>query len=77
MLGFDLTDEQLELKALAHKFAEQEIIPRAREYDEKEIFPRRRVREGVHGGADEFRRAEGNGWAGTGRARHEPDQSRS
>src|SRR5277367_6630518 len=39
MLGFDLTDEQLELKALAHKFAEQEIIPRAREYDEKEIFP--------------------------------------
>ena len=40
MLGFDLTDEQIELKALAHKFAEQEIIPRAREYDEKEIFPR-------------------------------------
>ncbi len=39
MLGFDLTDEQLELKQLAHKFAEQEIIPRAREYDEKEIFP--------------------------------------
>ena len=39
MFGFDLTDEQLELKSLAHKFAEQEIIPRAREYDEKEIFP--------------------------------------
>jgi acyl-CoA dehydrogenase len=39
MLGFDLTDEQRELKQLAHKFAEQEIIPRAREYDEKEIFP--------------------------------------
>ena len=39
MLGFDLTDEQIELKQLAHKFAEQEIIPRAREYDEKEIFP--------------------------------------
>src|SRR5260370_4635530 len=39
MLGFDLTDEQRELKELAHKFAEQEIIPRAREYDEKEIFP--------------------------------------
>src|ERR1700735_5809729 len=39
MLGFDLTDEQLELKQLAHKFAEQEIMPRAREYDEKEIFP--------------------------------------
>ncbi|MGH7815051.1 MAG: acyl-CoA dehydrogenase family protein [Candidatus Binataceae bacterium] len=39
MLGFELTDEQLELKGLARKFAEQEIIPRAREYDEKEIFP--------------------------------------
>jgi acyl-CoA dehydrogenase len=39
MLGFDLTDEQLELKALAHKFAEQEMIPRAREYDDKETFP--------------------------------------
>ena len=39
MLGFDLTEEQLELKQLARKFAEQEIIPRAREYDEKEIFP--------------------------------------
>ena len=39
MLGFDLTDEQRELKELAHKFAEQEIIPRAHEYDEKEIFP--------------------------------------
>ena len=39
MLGFDLTDEQRELKELAHRFAEQEIIPRAREYDEKEIFP--------------------------------------
>jgi acyl-CoA dehydrogenase len=40
MIGFDLTDEQLELKALARKFSAQEIIPRAREYDEKEIFPR-------------------------------------
>src|SRR5271170_5107603 len=40
MLGFDLTEEQVELKALARKFSEQEIIPRAREYDDKEIFPR-------------------------------------
>src|SRR4029077_6458959 len=40
MIGFDLTDEQRELKALAHKFSEQEIIPRAREYDDREIFPR-------------------------------------
>src|SRR5229473_2400173 len=40
MIGFDLTAEQCELKALARKFSEQEIIPRAREYDDKEIFPR-------------------------------------
>lgn len=40
MLGFELSDEQKELKDLAHKFAEQEMIPLAREYDEKEIFPR-------------------------------------
>ena len=40
MLGFELTEQQLELKALARRFSEQEIIPPAREYDEKEIFPR-------------------------------------
>ncbi|HUO06374.1 MAG TPA: acyl-CoA dehydrogenase family protein [Candidatus Binataceae bacterium] len=40
MIGFELTEEQRELKDLAHKFTEQEIIPRAREYDDKEIFPR-------------------------------------
>ena len=40
MIGFDLTEEQTELKALARKFSENEIIPRAREYDEREIFPR-------------------------------------
>jgi len=40
MLGFDLTEEQKQLKALARKFAEQEIIPRARQYDEEATFPR-------------------------------------
>jgi acyl-CoA dehydrogenase len=40
MLGFDLTEEQQQLKALARKFAEHEIIPRARQYDEEAIFPR-------------------------------------
>jgi acyl-CoA dehydrogenase len=39
MFGFELSDEQKDLKAVARKFAEQEMIPRAREYDEKEIFP--------------------------------------
>ena len=40
MFDFELTAEQKEIKALARKFAEQEIAPRAREYDEKEIFPK-------------------------------------
>ncbi|MGH7933031.1 MAG: acyl-CoA dehydrogenase family protein [Candidatus Binataceae bacterium] len=40
MIGFDLTGEQRQLKALARKFSEQEIVPRAREYDEREHFPR-------------------------------------
>ncbi|HJU09565.1 MAG TPA: acyl-CoA dehydrogenase family protein [Candidatus Binataceae bacterium] len=40
MIGFDLTEQQQELKNLARRFSEQEIIPRAREYDEKEQFPR-------------------------------------
>ncbi len=39
MLGFELSDEQKELKALARRFAEQEIIPRARQYDEDATFP--------------------------------------
>src|SRR5438876_691447 len=39
MFDFELTGEQQELKSLARKFAEQEIIPRAKEYDEKETFP--------------------------------------
>jgi acyl-CoA dehydrogenase len=39
MFDFEMTEEQLELKRLARKFSEQEIIPHAREYDDKEIFP--------------------------------------
>src|SRR6202790_5585405 len=40
MIGFELTEEQCDLRRLAREFAEREMIPRAREYDEKEIFPR-------------------------------------
>src|SRR6202011_1949247 len=40
MFGFEMSEEQRELKTLARKFAENEIIPRAKECDEKEIFPR-------------------------------------
>jgi acyl-CoA dehydrogenase len=40
MIGFELTEEQRDLRRLAREFAEREMIPRAREYDEKEIFAR-------------------------------------
>lgn len=39
MIGFSLTDEQGELQALAHEFAERELRPIASEWDEREDFP--------------------------------------
>jgi acyl-CoA dehydrogenase len=38
-VSFELTDEQRDLRALAHEFAEKEIRPRAAEYDEHSIHP--------------------------------------
>ncbi|HLK85589.1 MAG TPA: acyl-CoA dehydrogenase family protein [Candidatus Binataceae bacterium] len=40
MIGFELSEEQKDLRRLAREFAEREMIPRAREYDENETFPR-------------------------------------
>ena len=39
MIGFELTDEQRELQALAHEFAERELRPIAGEWDEREDYP--------------------------------------
>jgi alkylation response protein AidB-like acyl-CoA dehydrogenase len=39
MIAFDLTDEQNEIRELAHRFAEQEIRPIAAEHDETEDVP--------------------------------------
>lgn len=39
-IGFTLTEEQRELQALAHEFAERELRPIALEWDEREDFPR-------------------------------------
>jgi alkylation response protein AidB-like acyl-CoA dehydrogenase len=36
MIAFDLTDEQRQIRDMAHRFAEQEIRPVAPEYDERE-----------------------------------------
>jgi alkylation response protein AidB-like acyl-CoA dehydrogenase len=38
-VSFDLSDEQRELRALAHEFAERELRPIAREWDEREDCP--------------------------------------
>lgn len=39
-IGFTLSEEQRELQALAHEFAERELRPIALEWDEREDFPR-------------------------------------
>ncbi len=39
MINFDLTDEQVQLKDMAHKFAANEIRPKAAEYDREGTFP--------------------------------------
>ncbi len=39
MIGFDLTDEQRQMRDMAHRFAEKEIRPIAAEYDEREEVP--------------------------------------
>ncbi len=42
-IGFTLSEEQRELQALAHAFAERELRPIATEWDEREDFPRELV----------------------------------
>src|SRR3954471_6104457 len=39
MVDFDLTDEQLLMREMAHDFAEKEIRPRAWEYDRDGTWP--------------------------------------
>jgi alkylation response protein AidB-like acyl-CoA dehydrogenase len=39
LIGFELDDEQRELQALAHAFAERELRPVSREWDEREDCP--------------------------------------
>ncbi len=39
MIGFQLSDEQEQMRQLAHRFAEREIRPLAAEYDKSEEFP--------------------------------------
>lgn len=50
MIAFDLTDEQRELRDLAHRFAEQEIRPIAAGYDEREEVPWEVLRKAAQAG---------------------------
>lgn len=50
MIAFELTDEQREMRELAHRFAEQEIRPVAAEYDEREEVPWEVIRKAAQAG---------------------------
>jgi alkylation response protein AidB-like acyl-CoA dehydrogenase len=50
MIAFDLTNEQREMRDLAHHFAEQEIRPIAAEFDEREEVPWDVIRKAVQSG---------------------------
>lgn len=50
MIAFDLTDEQREMRDLAHRFAEREIRPIAAEYDEREEVPWEVIRKAAQAG---------------------------
>jgi len=49
-ISFELTDEQRELRELAHDFAVRELRPIARDWDEREDFPRALLRQAARVG---------------------------
>ncbi len=64
MIAFDLTDEQREMRELAHRFAEQEIRPIAAEYDEREEVPWDVIRKAVQSGFTSYYIPEAYGGGG-------------
>jgi len=50
MIGFELTDEQREMRDMARRFAEKEIRPVAAEYDEREEVPWRVIEKAAEAG---------------------------
>lgn len=50
MIDFDLTDEQREMREMAHRFAEKEIRPIAAEYDEREEVPWQVIKKAAQAG---------------------------
>lgn len=50
MIAFDLTDEQKDMRDLAHRFAEKEIRPVAAEFDEREEVPWEVIRKAAQAG---------------------------
>ena len=50
MIAFDITQEQNEMRQMAHRFAEKEIRPIAAEYDEREEVPWEVLRKAAQAG---------------------------
>jgi alkylation response protein AidB-like acyl-CoA dehydrogenase len=54
VIAFQPTEEQRELRRLAHDFAERELRPIAREWDEKEDFPPELLAKAAHAGLTSY-----------------------
>ena len=59
MVDFTLTDEQKDLRELAHNFAEKEIRPVAWEYDKDGTWPQEIIEKAWEVGLDEHPRPRG------------------
>jgi alkylation response protein AidB-like acyl-CoA dehydrogenase len=64
MIGFQLTEEQEQMRQLAHRFAESEIRPVAAEYDESEQMPWPVIEKAAQIGLTSFRYPEEYGGGG-------------
>jgi alkylation response protein AidB-like acyl-CoA dehydrogenase len=65
MIDFELTDEQRQMRDLAHRFAEKEIRPIAAEYDESEEVPWEVVKKATEAGFFSYYIPKKFGGAGT------------
>ncbi len=54
MIDFELTDEQRQMRDMAHRFAEKEIRPIAAEYDEKEEVPWKVIHKAIEAGFQSY-----------------------
>ncbi len=43
-MNFELTEEQLSIKQMAHRFAIEKMLPNAAKWDKESIFPKETLR---------------------------------